>query len=160
FHEQAVRRVARAARAALKAPKRVTHLGVGQAKAEKVASNRRYLRPDGRPAFGRTSATRDPAVRAQPEGLIDPWLKTLSLSDGDRPVLAVHCYAVHPMSYYGRGEVSPDFVGMARRRRQLDLPDVPQIYASGCSGNVVAGKYNDGAPANRPVLADRIYRGM
>jgi hypothetical protein len=160
FHEKAVRRVARAARAALKAPKRVTHLGIGQAKVEKVASNRRYLTAEGRPAFGRTSATRDPGVRAKPEGTIDPWLKTLSFWDGDRPVLVLHGYAVHPMSYYGRGEVSADFIGMARRRRQLDLPDVPQIYASGCSGNVVAGKYNDGSPANRPVLADRMYKGM
>ena len=35
-----------------------------------------------------------------------------------------------------------------------------QIYASGCSGNVTAGKYNDGDPANRPVLADRMHAAM
>jgi hypothetical protein len=35
-----------------------------------------------------------------------------------------------------------------------------QLYFSGCSGNVTAGKYNDGNPDNRPVLADRIYQGM
>jgi len=56
--------------------------------------------------------------------------------------------------------VSADFVGMARRRRQADDPKVFQIYASGCSGNVTAGKYNDGSPENRPVLADRIYTAM
>src|SRR5262249_45755631 len=50
--------------------------------------------------------------------------------------------------------------GLARRRRQDALPGVFQIYVSGCSGNVTAGKYNDGAPANRPVLGGRIERAM
>src|SRR6266446_8172358 len=36
----------------------------------------------------------------------------------------------------------------------------PSFYASGCSGNVTAGKYNDGSPENRPVLAERIYQAM
>ncbi|MEO8429557.1 MAG: hypothetical protein ABI651_20885, partial [Verrucomicrobiota bacterium] len=70
------------------------------------------------------------------------------------------CYATHPMSYYGKGGVSSDFVGLARERRQKDDLSVAQIYASGCSGNVTAGKYNDGSPSNRPVLADRIYQAM
>ncbi len=64
------------------------------------------------------------------------------------------------MSYYGKGGASSDFVGLGRQRRQADDPKVFQIYASGCSGNVVAGKYNDGAVENRPLLADRIYRGI
>ena len=59
------------------------------------------------------------------------------------------------MSYYGAGVVSADFVGLARKRRANDDPSIMQIYASGCSGNVTAGKYNDGAPENRPVLAER-----
>ena len=160
FHERAVRGVARAVREALASARRVTHLGTGQAKVEEVASNRRYLRADGRPAFDRMSATRDPAIRDQPEGLIDPWLKTLSFWDGDRPVLALSGYATHPMSYYGRGGVSADFVGLARKRRQDETPDVFQLYATGCSGNVTAGKYNDGSPANRAVLAGRIARAM
>src|SRR3954467_15084241 len=103
-----------------------------------------------------------PAIRPErrPGGTIDPWLKTLSFWDGDKPLLALNHYAVHPMSYYGRGEVSADFVGMARRARQKALPDVVQVYVSGCSGNVTAGKYNNGSPDNRPVLAERIYQGM
>jgi hypothetical protein len=127
---------------------------------EKVASNRRYLGADGKPRFGRTSATRDAQVREQPEGTIDPWLRTLSFWDGDRAVAALSCYATHPMSYYGKGGISSDFVGLARKRRQADEPQVFQIYASGCSGNVTAGKYNDGSPDNRPVLAERLYQGM
>src|SRR5262249_42931878 len=80
--------------------------------------------------------------------------------DGNRPVAAISCYATHPMTHYGKGRVSADFVGLARRRRQADDAAIGQIYASGCSGNVTAGKNNDGSPGNRPVLADRIYRAM
>jgi hypothetical protein len=159
FHEKAVQRVGRAVRDGLKSPRRITHFGTGQAKAEKLASNRRYLTAEGRVTFGRTSASRDPRAHEAPEGLIDPWLKTLSFWDGDEPVLALSVYAIHPMSYYGKGGVSADFIGMARGRRQKDEKAF-QIYASGCSGNVTAGKYNDGSPANRPVLAERLYQAM
>src|SRR5271166_3278743 len=64
------------------------------------------------------------------------------------------------MSYYGKGGVSADFVGLARKRRQADDPRLAQIYVSGCSGNVTAGKYNDGSLRNRPILAERIYSAM
>jgi hypothetical protein len=160
FHEQAVKRVARAAGACLDKAQRVTHLGTGQARVSEVASNRRYPGPDGKPRFDRTSATRDPKAREQPEGTIDPWLKTLSFWDGDKPIAAVSCYATHPMSYYGKGGVSADFVGLARKRRQADDPAVFQVYVSGCSGNVTAGKYNDGNPDNRPVIAEKMYKAM
>jgi hypothetical protein len=161
FHEKAVQRVAKALRQSLKSPKRITHVGTGQAKVEKVASNRRYVNKDDRVVFDRMSATRGNVfARQAPENLIDPYLKTLSFWSGETPVLALSAYAVHPMSYYGKGGVSADFVGMARKRQQAALKDVAVIYASGASGNVVAGKYNDGDPANRPVLADRIFRAM
>jgi hypothetical protein len=64
------------------------------------------------------------------------------------------------MSYYGEGDTSADFPGMARARIQRDLPDVFQIYTSGCSGDTIAGIYNDGSPQMRPVLAERLYQGM
>ena len=160
FHETAVQCVAQAMQASYSTSRRVTHLGLGQARVENVASNRRYVGAEGRLLFNRTSATRDASIRAQPEGTIDPWLKMVSFWDGDRPVLALSCYATHPMSYYGKGGVSSDFMGMARDRRQNDDRDVKQIYVSGCSGNVTAGKYNDGTPENRAVLADRVYQAM
>jgi hypothetical protein len=106
------------------------------------------------------SATRDPAIRARPEGETDPFLKTLGFWAGDQPVLALCAYATHPMSYYGNGAVSGDFVAMARRQRDADEPGVLQVYVSGCSGNVTAGKYNDGSPDNRPVLAARLHDAM
>ncbi len=161
FHETAVKRTAAALREAMKQRRRVTHLGMGQAKVEKVSSNRRYLLPDGKPSFNRGSASgRNVLAREAPEGTIDPWLKTLSFWDGDRPVAALSGYATHPMSYYRTGEVSADFPGDARARRQKETPDCLQIYFSGASGNVTAGKYNDGSRTNRAVLAGRLYDGM
>jgi hypothetical protein len=64
------------------------------------------------------------------------------------------------MSYYGQGGVSADFVGLARRRRQLDTPNAMQLYATGCGGDITAGKYNDGTPQSRGVLTDRLYQAM
>lgn len=160
FHEAAVQGVGAALRGALGTARPVTHLGIGQAQVLRIASNRRYLGPDGGIRFDRTSSTRNGAAIEAPENLVDPWLKTLSFWEGDVPVAAVSVYAVHPMSYYGQGDVSADFPGLARRRQQQDLPGVLQIYCTGCAGNVTAGKYNDGAPTNRSVLAERLYDGM
>ena len=160
FESRTMDTVAAALREALPGARRVTHLGTGQAKVGQVASNRRYVQPDGKVSFSRTSATRDPAIRNMPEGLIDPWLKTISFWDGGTPVAALSVYSTHPMSYYGKGDVSADFPGMARATRQKETPGIFQIYASGASGDTMAGRYNDGAPANRPVLAGRIHRAM
>ena len=160
FHETCVQRTANAIRESLKSKRRVTHLGVGQAKVEGVASNRRVQLEGSPPRFNRYSMTRDLKVRNAPEGEIDPYLKTLSFWDGEKPLVAIHCYATHPMSYYGRGAVSYDFPGMARERRQRDDKSVFQIYMSGCSGDVTAAKFNDGTHDGRIELANRLYQGM
>lgn len=160
FHETAVQRVAGALRASLAQARPVTHVGTGRARVQHLASNRRYELADGSIHFDRTSATRNPLATAAPEGTIDPWLRTLSFWKGADPLAALSTYAVHPMSYYGQGEVSADFPGLARRRRQSESPGVHQIYFSGCSGNVTAGKYNTGARENRAVLSDRLHAAM
>jgi hypothetical protein len=161
FAARALAAVEASVREALARPPRtITHLGIGRAKVDRVASNRRYPRRDGTIAYDRTSASHTTESHDAPEGTIDPWLTTLSFWDATEPVLALSHYAVHPMSYYGQGGISADFIGHARRARQRTLPDVVQVYASGCSGNVTAGKYNDGAPANRPVLAARMEQAM
>lgn len=138
----------------------VTHIGTGKGRVEGVASNRRYLDEAGKVHYNRMSATRDPKIRDADVGDIDPFVRTLSFWNGETPLVAVNAYATHPMSFYGRGGVTADFVGLARKRRQVDDPDLLQLYVSGCSGNVTAGKYNTGTTENRPVLADRIYQGM
>jgi hypothetical protein len=161
FHAQCLEQVAAAVRAALNNPRRCTHIGIGQARVEQVASNRRVVREDGQVTYERGSRSGgDRFLSEAPDGTIDPFLKTISFWDEQTPLLALHAYATHPMSYYGNGDVSADFVGMARRRRQLDDPQIAQIYVSGCSGDVTAGKYNDGSPAMRGVLADRLYQAM
>ena len=35
-----------------------------------------------------------------------------------------------------------------------------QIYVSGCSGDITAGKYNDGSPEGRVRLTERMHRAM
>src|SRR5581483_3698283 len=100
FFDRAVRRCADAAKAALAKTRRFTHAGFGKGKVEQVASNRRVLGPNGKVKYTRTSATKDPKARAEPEGLIDPWLRTVSFWDGDEPLAALSYYATHPMSYY------------------------------------------------------------
>ena len=160
FHDRTVGRVAKAARASLARSRKVTHVGTGQAKVDRVASNRRFVDGSGRLRFDRTSASRDPQAHAADEGTIDPYLKTLSLWNGDAPVLALSAYATHPMSFYGKGGVSADFVGLARKLRQAEEPRTHQVYVSGCSGNVTAGKYNDGSPQNRLELARRVHEAM
>ena len=130
FHERAVQAVAKALREALPSARPFTHIGTGQAKVEKVASNRRYTASDGTVFFDRTSSTRKAEAIAADEGLIDPWLKTLSFWDGDAPLAALSFYAVHPMSYYGVGEVSTDFPGLARRQA-FDLARPRSLAARG-----------------------------
>ncbi|HET6573616.1 MAG TPA: hypothetical protein VFG68_08450 [Fimbriiglobus sp.] len=160
FYERVVADSAEALRKSLAKTAAFTHVGVGTGKVEHVASNRRVLGPDGKVKYTRTSATKNKAARDAPEGLIDPVLRTLSFWDGDRPLAALNFYTTHPMSYYGDGMVTPDFCGLARQKRQDEDPSIFQVYFTGCAGNVTAGKYNDGAKENRPILRDRVYAGM
>lgn len=159
FHEQCVRRAAEGLKASLIKAVVVTHVGTGQAKVEQLASSRR-VDEGGKVSHRRYSRCGDPALRALPEGEIDPWLKTISFWNGDQPLAALSVYACHPMSYYGGGEISGDFPNLARKLRDASEPRVFQIYASGCCGDVTAGKYNDGAKGNRPMFAERLAQGM
>ncbi len=161
FNEECIVRVAAAVKKSLEQPKRVTHFGIGRAKVEQVASNRRFIRSDGAVSYGRGSRSGgSPEAKAADEGDIDPWLRTLSFWDGEETVCALHSYAVHPMSVYGAGKVSADFPGLARKLMQESHPGALHIYASGCAGNVTAGKWNDGAPGMRQVLAERVRDAM
>ena len=138
----------------------VTHLGLGTAEVERVASNRRILGPDGKVRATRWTATADPAVRAEPEGTIDPMVSLVSFWDGERPVAVLSYYATHPQSYYRTGIANPDVPGVARFLRQMAVPSALHIHFNGAGGNITAGKYNDGSPTNRLVLAERLAAGM
>jgi len=156
----ALQRVADAVREAVQNQRPLTHLEIGQARVNRVASNRRVMGADGRVKAVRWTSCKDAKTRAAPEGLIDPFLKTISLWNGSRKLAALHFYAVHPCSYYGDGRVTADFVGQARARRQAEDGGALHVYFTGCAGNITPGKYNDGAPENRPVLTERLYQAM
>jgi hypothetical protein len=161
FYRQCLDRGQSAVERAIQQARRVTHVATGQGKVEQVASNRRVSRDDsGRVKTMRGSSCRDEALIALPEGLIDPWLKTVAFYEQDKKIAACHYYATHPMSYYGDGRVSSDFAGLARKQRQADEPDCLHVYFTGCAGNIAAGKYNDGSHEMRPVLTRRVYEGI
>jgi hypothetical protein len=158
FFQQCLHRARQAVTAVLPSARRVTHLACGKARVDRVAANRRVCRDaDGRILAMRGSSCRNEELRALPEGTIDPWLRTVAFFQEDRKLAALHYYATHPMSYYGDGRVSSDFVGLARKRRQRDEPECRHVYFTGCAGNVAAGKYNDGSHEMRPVLSQRMY---
>ena len=136
----------------------VTHIGVGMAKVDSVASNRRLLDKDGN-IVTRYSKSTDSFMVNAPEGLIDPWLKCVSFWNGNKPITALTFYTTHPQSYYGDGDVTCEFVGIARNDAEKKL-GIPLIHFNGASGNIAAGKYNDGSVQRRVVLANRVEAGM
>ena len=160
FHRQVIRRAADAIRAAVPNARPVTHYGYGEAVVIEVASQRRIQGPDGRIRASRTSSTRDAAIRAEPEGVIDPVVSVLSFWDGASPVAVLSFYACHPQSYYRLGIPTPDFPGIARFMRTQDVNAALHVHFNGAGGNVTAGKYNDGAQENRMRLANRLAAGM
>jgi len=138
----------------------VTHIGFGEAQVYQVASNRRILGEDGHIRANRLSACPDSALRAEPEGLIDPIVSLVSFWNANQPVAVLSYYAVHPQSYYRTGVPNPDFPGIARFLRQLEVPQALHIHFNGAGGNVAAGKYNDGSLENRGIFAQRLADGM
>jgi len=153
-------RLEKAAAAAIDKAEPVTHLGLGKAEVFKVASNRRIFGPDSKVRATRYTACRDPELRAEPEGVIDPEVSVVSLWNEEKPVAVLSYYATHPQSYYRTGIANPDFPGVARFMRQLAVPAALHIHFTGAGGNIGAGKYNDGSPENRLVLAERLADGM
>src|ERR1017187_8188723 len=134
-------------------------VGTGQAKVERVASARRLRDEKGKILTRYSSSGKDPKMAAAPEGPIDPWLKTITLAHGDKPLVRLHYYATHPQTFCCDGRASADFVGLAREAVERQ-DKVFQIYFTGCSGDVTAGKYSDGSPQAQAELAERLKAGM
>jgi hypothetical protein len=160
FARELLKRLDQSVAAALASAQPLTHAGIGTAEVKEVASNRRIKGPDGRVRATRYTATKDPALRAEPEGVIDPIVSTLSFYSGERPLAVLSYYACHPQSYYRTGIPSPDFPGIARFIRGQAVPDALHVHFNGAGGNIGAGKYNDGSQANRVALATRLADGM
>ncbi|MCG8653890.1 MAG: hypothetical protein MI861_28885 [Pirellulales bacterium] len=155
-----LKRLDKAVRQAVAIAQPITHAGFGAAEVSGVASNRRLLGDDGKVRATRYTTTRDPKLRAEPDGVIDPVVSCLSFWNGEQPIAVLTYYACHPQSYYRTGVPSPDFPGIARFIRGQDVPDVLHVHFNGAGGNIGAGKYNDGAKENRMILAQRLAAGM
>ena len=160
FQRLVIARAAEGIARALPTAREATHWGWGQAVVKEVASQRRLLGPDGKVKFTRTSSTKNAEMRAEPEGVIDPMVTSLSFWDKSGPIAVLTSYACHPQSYYRLGYPTPDFPGIARFIRSQSWPHTLHVHFNGAGGNVTAGKYNDGAWENRMVLANRLADGM
>lgn len=160
FQLEVIDRLSDAVRVSLKNVSPVTHIGTGSAQVFQVASNRRILGEDGKVRATRYTTTADSALRAEPEGVIDPMVSLISFWNNDKPVAVLSYYATHPQSYYRTGIANPDFPGIARFYRQLAVPGALHIHFAGAGGNIGAGKYNDGSRENRGILAERLADGM
>ena len=160
FARATLQRAADTLRAAMTNATAITHLGWGSAKVLEVASNRRIPGPDGRTRAVRYTTTKDPALRAEPEGVIDPNVDLVSFWSSNRPLAFLSYYACHPQSYYRTGVPSPDFPGIARFIRGQAVPEALHVHFNGAGGNLGAGKYNDGNKENRMTLALRLADGM
>lgn len=160
FHREVIQRAARAVKSGIATAQPATHHGWGVATVKEVASNRRILGPDGKVRAVRYTATKDPSLRAEPEGVIDPEVSLLSFWNENQPIAVISYYACHPQSYYRMGIPSPDFPGIARFIRGQAVPEALHVHFNGAGGNIGAGKYNDGSRENRMVLAGRLAEGM
>jgi hypothetical protein len=165
FHRKLLARAAEAVKDSIAKSQSITHYGWGEADVKEVASNRRIAGPDGRIRATRYTACKDPKLRAEPEGIIDPAVSVLSFWNEEKPgalkpVAVLSYYACHPQSYYRMGIPSPDFPGIARFFRQQAVPEALHVHFTGPGGNIGAGKYNDGSRENRVVLAVRLADGM
>lgn len=154
-----LRAVAIEAGKACHARRQVSGIRTGRARIEGIASNRRIIGPDGRSEGVRWTKCKDPLLRAAPEGLIDPWLKTLSFWDGTEKLASLHYYAVHPTTIDGTGRVHGEFPALARNRLAAE-EGVPHLYFTECAGNITAGKYNDGATDQLDLFARKLEDGM
>lgn len=160
FAHVVLERLTAAIHTSLNESKPVTHLGLGQAEVREVASNRRILGADGKVRATRYTSTKDAALRAEPEGTIDPVVSLISFWDGGKPLAVLSYYACHPQSYYRTGIANPDFPGIARFLRQQEVPNALHVHFNGAGGNIGAGKYNDGSHETRWVLAQRLADTM
>lgn len=102
------------------------------------------------------------ALRAAPEGKIDPMLDQITFHDqSGAAIVCLNFYACHPQVSDGRRLWSGDTVGIALDLFEQNHPGVFPIYFDGCGGDVTAGKYTTtDRPRNRLVFGVRLYDAM
>jgi hypothetical protein len=134
-------------------------VGTAEAKAERIASARRLRDKNGKAITRYSTAAKIWKMAAAPEGPIDPWLKTITLASGNKPLVRLHYYATHPQTFSCDGRASADFVGLAREAVERQ-EKVFQIYFTGCAGDVTVGKYNNGSLQALTNLTQRLESAM
>ncbi|MBN1421681.1 MAG: hypothetical protein JXP34_23105 [Planctomycetes bacterium] len=134
-------------------------IGLGKAKVERVASTRRLVGEDGKIIVRYSGGGKDPKLAEAPEGDIDSFVRTITFAREGKPIARLHYYATHPQTFCCDGRASSDFVGLAREALEK-REGVFQVYFTGCSGDVTAGKYNDGSEEARAGLKERLLAGM
>jgi hypothetical protein len=152
-------RMTKAVQQAVKRLEPFDRMGCGEAKVERVASERRLKGPDGKIITRGSEGAKDPKLAEMPEGDIDPMLKTITFARGKKVLARLHYYATHPQTVSCDKTTSADFVGWAREAMERK-ERVFQVYFTGCSGNVTAGKYNNATLPVRQDLKQRLQAGM
>ncbi|WP_206611099.1 hypothetical protein [Mariniphaga sediminis] len=160
FARELIQNLSKAIQKSLDDSRPVSHISYGEAPVYKVASNRRILNNEGKVGSSRGSSCKDSFLIAQPEGIIDSMVSVIGFWEEETPVALLSFYATHPQSYYLTQVANPDFPGLARFYRQLEMPGALHVHFNGAGGNVAAGKYNDGSKENRRILAERLADGM
>ena len=160
YDRRLMNKLSEAVKESLKTPSPITHIGLGESEVYQVASNRRIFGTDSLVRASRFSACGSQSLREEPEGLIDTKVSLISFWENEKPVAILSFYATHPQSYYRTGIANPDFPGIARFLRQLEVPNALHLHFNGAGGNIAAGKYNDGSKINRGILAQRLAEGM
>lgn len=158
FLKEAGERLAQSIAQAVTRLESFDHVGTGIAEVERVASARRILH-EGRLLTRFSTGGKDPLMAQLPEGPVDREIRTITFAKGNRAIARLHYYASHPQTFCCDGRVTADFVGAARERAEI-REKVPQVYFTGCAGNVTVGKYNDGTLQAREGLAARMHAGM
>lgn len=157
--EELAGRVAGAARAAAGRLEPFDRVGVSSVQVKTVASARRLPGPGGGIVVRYSTSGKQREMAEAPEGEIDPYLRTVTLASGKRPLVRLHYYATHPQTFCCEGTVTADIAGAAREAMERE-EGVPQIYFTGAAGDVTVGKYNDGTGAARERLTANLLAAL
>jgi neutral ceramidase len=120
-------------------PARVGH--ASGAVEEGIASNRRFIKPDGT-SGGRCSRP-TPELRALPRGHIDPEVGVLALtSPAGEPLATLYNYACHPSAVGGDSPsvCSADYPGYASHMVETCYGGTA-LFLHGCTGDINPAKY-------------------
>lgn len=113
----------------------------------------------------RWSVCADDEIRNAPAGIVDPFVRTISLHDNEgRPVFIFSNLAVHPTAYGGGKtmKVSPDFPFFAEKKLKEEFgEDVVLAYWQGCAGNSNSGKFvKEGSEDEVFEIGGRFYEAV